>query len=152
MPDKSFTDPMRRIKGIPKKPQTKTSNPIKSPLMPGSSLSKRQQTQNTLRELMEEDAEIIIGLMTTAIKTGLLGEEKISHTMRLDLMKNFLPYVLPQLKSIEYIESKPSDLQPLIINMHGGQATIEVNTKPKEKKADIVVVSKEIDKNESEDT
>ena len=38
-----------------------------------------------------------------------------------------MPYVLPTLKSVEYIDQRPKDLQPLVINMHGGQASIDTN-------------------------
>lgn len=130
MPDKSCTDPLRSAKGkIPGRPQSKTSNPITSPVAPGSRLSARTHKQNQLRELMENSAEDIIHLLTIAIKTGKLEDEKISNSMRLDLMKSFLPYVIPQLKSVEYVEQKTTDLQPLVIHMNGGEATIKTDGK-----------------------
>lgn len=131
MTDKTVTDPMHKAKGIPQKPQHKTSNPITSPPpKKGRGPSDRQVKQNQLRELMENSAEDIIKLMTGAILSGHLDDEKISNSMRLDLMKSFLPYVLPQLKSVEYVESRPADLQPLIINMNGGKASINMSQKP----------------------
>jgi hypothetical protein len=126
-----------KVKGLPRKPQSKTGNPL---LDIEKSRSPRVNRQNALRERMENSASEIIDLMTDAIKTGLLGgvrdaegnmlpPDKISNTMRLDLMKSFLPYVLPQLKSVEYVEQKPADLQPLIINMNDGKASISTDSK-----------------------
>lgn len=90
-------------------------------------LSARTATQNKLREQLEGSAEDIISLMTSVILTGYLEDDKVSNGMRLDLMKAYMPYVVPTLKSVEYVDQRPKDLQPLIINMHGGTASIDTD-------------------------
>lgn len=90
-------------------------------------LSARTSRQNALRQRLERSADDIIDKMVNVILTGNLEGDKVANGMRLDLMKAYMPYVLPTLKSIEYIDQRPKDLQPLVINMNGGAAQINTD-------------------------
>ena len=115
------------LKGVLPKRRATNKTLIKdtSKTVLGKGTQAARQTQ--LRNRMEQSAEDIIDLMTNTILTGILDGDKVSNGMRLDLMKSFLPYVVPQLKSVEYTDNRPKDLQPLVINLSGGKASIETD-------------------------
>lgn len=98
------------------------ASPTKDLLKPAQdTIKKRRQTaQAILRAEMEKAAPDIITLFKKAILLGEIDGKAITTKSRTDLLKAYMPFVLPQLKSIEITSNEAKEIQPLIINMHGG--------------------------------
>lgn len=94
----------------------KGKDPNRYILPPGTTIKKKQ---NAMRDAMAVLGPDVVSLISEVILKGTIDGEKISAIQRMDMIKMYMPYVLPVLKSTEIKMEETNKQQPLIINLAG---------------------------------
>lgn len=105
-------------------------------------IASTKSKQANIRSKMLGKAEDVVNILHEVILKGTLDGEQIPLKTRIEMIKVFLPYVLPQLKAIEITNDSDSDkdkdkTRPLIVNV-STNVTTNNNSSPNKGKEKVI--------------